>query len=119
MGSAYAYDVDATGTPAPTYGLTLSPSGMTIDPVSGVIGWTPVTSGAFDVTVAATNSEGSDSQIFAISVSAPVAPDITSTAVTAAVGGSAYAYDVDASGSPAPTYSLTLNPAGMTIGASQ
>ncbi|MFH1843322.1 MAG: LamG-like jellyroll fold domain-containing protein [bacterium] len=68
----YSYDVDATGRPAPTYGLTDSPAGMTIDPVSGLIEWTPTSGGDVAVTVEASNSaKGTDTQSFTISVFAP------------------------------------------------
>ncbi len=43
-GQPYAYDVNATDPDAGDtlgYGLTQAPSGMTIDPASGVIAWTP------------------------------------------------------------------------------
>ncbi len=45
----------------------------------------------------------------------PAAPVITTPADTTATEGSPYTYDVDATGAPAPTYSLTTAPAGMTI----
>src|SRR5690606_6160337 len=44
----------------------------------------------------------------------PVAPVITSTPVISAVVGQPYSYDVNATGTPAPTYTLTTHPAGMT-----
>ncbi|MHC4397299.1 MAG: putative Ig domain-containing protein, partial [Planctomycetota bacterium] len=42
VNQAYSYDVDATGIPAPTYALTVSPAGMTINATTGVISWTPI-----------------------------------------------------------------------------
>jgi lysophospholipase L1-like esterase len=69
-GQLYTYDVDATGVPAPTYALTASPSGMTIDPTSGLIEWTPGVEqvGPNAVEVNASNSEGSDAQSFTVTV---------------------------------------------------
>jgi hypothetical protein len=50
---------------------------------------------------------------------ATVAPSFTSTAVTNAVVGEAYSYDVNATGSPSTiTYSLTTAPSGMAINSS-
>ncbi|WP_338870590.1 PQQ-dependent sugar dehydrogenase [Myxococcus stipitatus] len=46
-----------------------------------------------------------------------LAPVITSTAITQAVVGNPYRYDVEARARPAATYSLTASPPGMTIGA--
>lgn len=64
----YSYDVQAVGNPAPAFSLLTSPAGMTIDPVSGLIGWTPSGTGDFPVEVDASNSEGTDTQSFTLSV---------------------------------------------------
>jgi hypothetical protein len=71
VGVQYTYDVEADGFPAPTFTLTISPTGMTIDENSGLIEWTPTAVGDYDVTVQAQNSEGSDPQSFVVSVSEP------------------------------------------------
>jgi PKD repeat protein len=88
---------------------------MSINATTGVIAWTPTTNGTFDVTVEASNDAGSDSQSFTITVSA--APTIISTPVTAATVGQSYSYDVNATGSPAPVYTLLTAPPGMSINA--
>jgi C1A family cysteine protease len=73
IGQPYTYDVNATGTPEPNYSLITSPAGMTINPVSGLIDWTPDPDvdqiGDANVTVEANNVAGSDSQTFTITVS--------------------------------------------------
>jgi len=112
----YSYDADADGYPAATYSLTTYPTGMTIDPVSGVIQWTPTVADDYDVTVEATNSYGNDVQNFTITVSPPPeAPTITSTPITTVTVDDPYTYDVEATGYPAPTFDLTTAPQGMTI----
>jgi len=68
VGKPYTYDVDAIGSPEPNYALTESPGGMTIDFNTGLIEWTPVAVGDVNVTVEATNTEGSDEQSFIITV---------------------------------------------------
>jgi len=69
LNSPYHYDADATGLPAPVYHLDLAPPGMTIDPASGEIDWTPGSTGDFDVTVRAANGIAPDAvQSFTISV---------------------------------------------------
>jgi hypothetical protein len=67
---AYTYDVDAMGEPAPTYSLTIAPSGMSIDPATGIISWTPTENqrGSHAVEVEATNFYGTDTQAFAVTV---------------------------------------------------
>ena len=117
VGQLYTYDVETDGNPAITYSLTVAPSGMTINPSSGIIQWTPSSAGDFNVTVNAANGINPDAtQSFTINVqAAPFAPTITSTPVTNGVVSQLYTYDVNASGNPTPTYSLTQNPSGMTI----
>jgi hypothetical protein len=72
-GELYTYDVDAVGNPAPTYALDIYPTGMTIDPSTGLIEWTPDVgqAGLNSVTVRATNSEGDDTEAFDIDVTVP------------------------------------------------
>ncbi len=71
-GQAYSYDVNAIGNPTPTYTLMTSPAGMTIDNMTGIISWMPNTTGDFDVTVQASNTQGTDMQSFTISVASPM-----------------------------------------------
>jgi len=118
VGHLYRYDVDATGIPSPTYSLVTYPEGMTIDESGGVIEWTPAEEqlGLHAVTVRATNLIGSDEQSFTLTVTGPTEPPkITSIPVTEADVGQTYVYDVNASGIPEPTYSLTEAPEGMII----
>ena len=119
--SAYSYQVTSTGSPAPTYSLTTFPAGMTINSSTGLISWPSPTGGAHDVEVAATNSAGTDTQSFQVNIAStpPLSqpPVITSSPTTSGGEGSAYSYQVTATGNPAPTFSLTTFPAGMTIDA--
>jgi hypothetical protein len=117
VGTPYNYDVDADGDPVPTYTLgSAFPAGMTIDTTTGLISWTPASSGAFDVEVIASNTEGTDDQAFTINVANPnTPPDIVSTPVTTGTVSQPYSYQVVATGDPAPTYSLDTAPAGMVI----
>jgi hypothetical protein len=66
----FIFDVNATGNPAPTYTLTISPSGMIIDNITGNISWIPSTSSDFTVpvTVKVTNKLGTSSQTFVIRI---------------------------------------------------
>ena len=60
--------MNADGVPIPSFSLTQSPTGMTIDSTTGVISWMPTVAGNFDVIVAADNGATSDTQSFAIDV---------------------------------------------------
>jgi hypothetical protein len=75
VGVQYTYDVDATDpdrTDKLTYSLTSRPSGMTIDPATGVIRWTPIEGQkdeTFAVAVKVTDSvPASDVQQYDVSV---------------------------------------------------
>lgn len=74
-GLPYSYDANATGLPAPTYSLALAPSGMSIHSGSGLISWSPSSSGNFNVTLGAANGISPNaSQSFTITVSTDQAP---------------------------------------------
>ena len=68
VGMAYSYDVDALSDPESGYQLLDGPVDMMIDPVTGIISWTPSAVGSYPVTVEASNSNGSDTQNFMIVV---------------------------------------------------
>ena len=116
VGIEYEYKVKAEGKPKPKFNLTTGPSGMTINAKSGVIKWTPASTGFFDVVVVAENKDGIDEQHFTIQVTpAPKAPVITSSPLEQATADQAYQYQVQASGYPDPSFSLTNAPAGMSV----
>lgn len=126
-GIAYSYDLDATDPDTGdvlTYSLTTAPSGMAIDPVTGLITWTPNTNqlGSQTVSVRVQDVGGlSAAQTYSVTVSpAPAnqAPTITSTPVTTATDGQLYSYDIDATDPNAGdvlTYSLVAGPSTMTV----
>jgi trimeric autotransporter adhesin len=70
IGREYRYTVAATGSPAPTFSIDgIAPAGMTIDPASGTISWTPTEAGDYSVTVRAANGVLSEAtQTFTIAV---------------------------------------------------
>ena len=67
----YSYQVRVYGDPVLLYELTSAPGGMTIDPATGAISWTPTAVGSFNVTVRVSNSFGDDTQSFTIVVTDP------------------------------------------------
>ena len=54
-GYIYRYDADASGNPYATYSLITYPTGMTINATTGLINWTPGSTGDYNVTVQASN----------------------------------------------------------------
>ncbi|MGB2715172.1 MAG: putative Ig domain-containing protein [Vicinamibacterales bacterium] len=127
-GQPYTYDVGASDPDSAdvlTFNLTTAPGGMTIDPATGLIQWTPAASHVPSVQVVVQvldGKGGSTTQSFTIDVTAAPPPNqqpfITSTPVNSATEGQSYTYDVDASDPDAGdtlSYTLTQAPAGMTV----
>ena len=80
----YTYNINATDPNGDTltYSLTTSPSGMTINPSTGVINWTPTSGqiGDNNVTVKVSDGELFDTQSFIITVSStPPTPNLKLT----------------------------------------
>jgi hypothetical protein len=101
----YTYQVLSTGYPQPTYSLTAAPTGMTINPTSGLITWFPSQAqigGTDTVTVQASNYAGQTTQtynIVAVKQSPPTAPT-----------------GVFESSSTVDSFTLTWNPSSGPIG---
>jgi hypothetical protein len=113
----YNYQVLSTGNPQATYSLTTAPAGMTINPATGLVSWTPAANqlGSQNVTVMASNYAGQAPQSFTIQIAAPT---ITTTSLPKANANVAYSFQVQSTGNPTPTLTLTTAPAGMTISSS-
>src|SRR5262249_19695703 len=124
VGRAYFYAVRADDPEgdALTFAPTTRPTGMTINPTTGLITWTPGTfqTGANSVAVLVSDGQGGTAtQTFTVVVTAPVnhPPTITTAPVTVAAVGLAYRYDADAADAEgdALTFALSAAPSGMTI----
>ncbi len=123
VGQPYPYQAAATDPDGDAVLFTLrqAPAGMTIDPATGVIAWTPTAAqaGPQAVTVAAVDPAGNaGTQSFTVAVAAANrAPTISSSPVQTVAAGLPYRYDVraaDPDGDPL-TYTLDQAPAGLTI----
>jgi len=90
----------ASGTANPTWSVTGTlPSGMTLDPLTGVLSGAPSTAGTYSVKVTASNSVGSSaSQTLAITVNAATGGGSTTTVVQYAYNGDNVAADLTGSG---------------------
>lgn len=127
VGQPYRYDaeaIDPDGDPL-LFSLTTAPAGMSIDPVTGFIAWTPTLAqvGIHDVTMQVQDiGELFATQTFRITVpSANHAPMITSPPITIATVSQSYGYNVEVADPDAGDvllFALPTTPAGMTINAS-
>ncbi|QDT46981.1 tRNA(Glu)-specific nuclease WapA precursor [Symmachiella dynata] len=120
----YTYNVTATDPEEETLTFSLSdgPSGMTINPNTGVLTWTPTGEGTFDVVVTVADPSGyAVHQDYDLTIFAPAAnlpPQITSTAVLTGMVGTAYSYQVTATDPEDDTLEFSLGgtpPSGMSI----
>ena len=119
----YSTGVAASGgTGTMTWSLNTGtlPTGLSLNAGTGVISGTPSATGTVNLTLLVTDAVGATAtRALSLTVGAtPTPPTFTSTPRTLMRAGSTYDYDVDAVGSPAPTYSLTTAPGGMLINAS-
>lgn len=120
LGELFTYDVDAVSAIPCVYELVDDPLiGLTIDPDTGVIEWTPtgLHIGTRSITVRATNSAGADETTFKIRVP-KVAPEITPIPDATAYVGQEWAYQVLFETwylNPVPDRTLIECPEGMTM----
>ncbi|MFO0940014.1 MAG: putative Ig domain-containing protein [Pirellulales bacterium] len=124
VGTAYSYQASATDPEgsALIYSLRTAPQGMTINAQSGLIGWTPIQSGRFVVTLVATDSLGAAAvQSFELDVLATNhAPVFISPNTTSIYAGSKLNFEVvarDSDFDPINYRIVSGAPSGMSIDA--
>jgi YVTN family beta-propeller protein len=119
-GTAYSSTISASGFPAPTFTLADGDfiwPGLTLDGVTGVISGIPIDQGNNFFTIIATNSLGSDSREFELTMDE--APAMDTPSLPDATVGTSYVAGVFATGNPVPTYAVTAGelPDGLTLDA--
>ncbi|MEZ6101207.1 MAG: fibronectin type III domain-containing protein [Pirellulaceae bacterium] len=112
----------ASANPAPTFALLDGPAGMTLDPTSGKVQWTPTATdvGRHTISVEATNSVGSDQLDIPITVTAdlPVLRlqfDPNATGSSLPIAGNLLEMLVSDISLTPSTFELVSAPDGMTI----
>ena len=90
QGQPFNYTITASNDPV-SFSASVLPTGMSVDPVTGVISGTPMVSGAFPITISASNQYGSDSQDLTLSLTSSV-PVITSKLVATGKQGQNFSY---------------------------
>jgi hypothetical protein len=123
VGSAYNYQVQAFDPDASdtlTYQLLEAPSGMTVNPTTGLVTWAIPTTGYHNIVVGAVDAFGLGvAQEFTLTARVNRAPVVNSTPSTAATPGSLYSYDVSATDADGDVLTFSLDSfsrsKGMTI----
>ncbi|MFR0557259.1 putative Ig domain-containing protein, partial [Pseudoscardovia radai] len=108
-GVEYSADVTVTGTPAADVTVSGLPAGLSYK--DGKITGTPAESGAFTVTVKASNKAGSVSKDLKLTVNAPAS--IETGSLADATVGQAYTQSILTSGFPAATVEVSGLPEGL------
>jgi hypothetical protein len=121
VAAEYSYDPDVVANGDVSWSVPVAPAGLTIDPDTGAVRWTPTSdqAGMQNVTIRATEVEGGAfaDQAFTVSVEDTGGPAvITSTPPIRVYAGEVLRYDATASG--APTIQWTLEDPSMGTPAS-
>ena len=116
---AFSQTLAASGTTPITWTVSggTIPAGLTLS-AGGVLSGTPTGSGAYSFTVTATNTAGSDPQLFTGTIgTTAVAPVITTTTLNTLTQGSAFSQTLAATGSTPITFAVTTGtlPAGLAL----
>lgn len=111
VAAPYSYDPDVVANGEVSWSAPVAPAGLTIDPVTGAVRWTPsaAQAGPQSVTIRATENDGGlfADQEFTVTVEDTGGPAvITSTPPTRVYAGEVWHYD--ATGAGAPTIQWTL-----------
>ncbi len=123
QGSPSTFNVTSTGTPAATYSVSSGtlPNGVTLNPTTGVLSSTADAAlGTYNFTISASNGVGSPAtQPFTLTIAQAAAPVFTSNNTASFTQGTAGSFTFTATGTPAPTYSVTSGtlPAGVSLNA--
>ena len=116
QGSPFTYQIAASNAPT-SFNATNLPSGLSVDPVTGLISGTPTGEGYFTVQISATNASGTATanlQLDVMYAAVNLTPVVTTSTLPNGVIGQAYSLAITATNSPY-NYSATGLPNGLSI----
>ena len=109
------YTITATNTPTSFNAVGL-PTGLTVNsPTPGDISGTTNQVGTFNVTISATNADGTDSKILVITINASMPVITSSPLVSNGTVGLGLTYTITTTGIPAPTITAVPLPPGLAL----
>lgn len=109
----FSYSIRARYRPTSFDAVGLPP-GLSVDQTNGRISGTPNTIAVTNVTISATNAEGSDTQTLEINITAMPVPVITSTTARSVRVGVPFNYTITATNNPT-SFAATGLPAGFVL----
>lgn len=123
LGVPYVYNITAEDTNNDTirFEIASGPGGMVVNPITGVLAWTPGVGGKFDVMIRASDGKERTIQNFSImAIQENRAPQIRSVPGLNATVDILYIYNLSATDpdSDSISFSLESGPANMTVDAS-
>ncbi len=117
--AAFTYALTASGFPLPALsatGLNGAPLPGWLSFSGGALSGTPTLAGTYSVALSAGNSVGTDSKTLTITISdALTIPVLTSAQTTTGAVATVFSFQATATGNPAPTFTATGLPAGLSI----
>ena len=114
-GTAFAYQITATNGPT-SYGVQGLPGGLTVDAGTGLVSGTPKFAGTYSLTLNASNGAGKGSSTLTLTIVLDP-PVVTSASAAAGTQGSAFSYQITASGNPT-AFGVQGLPGGLTVNSS-
>ncbi|ACB73602.1 putative Ig domain-containing protein [Opitutus terrae] len=117
VGTAFSYQISASDSPT-SFLATGLPTGLALDPLSGLITGTPASADTFEVILRAANANGLGNAATLKLGLAPAlnAPAITSAATATGQVGAAFTYQITASNGPILSYAVSgALPQGLTF----
>jgi hypothetical protein len=114
VASGAAFNYQVTGTNYPTsYAATGLPSGLSINTTTGLITGSTTVSGLTNITLTATNANGTSAN-FNLALTVAAVPSITSASTATVTSGAAFSYQITATNSPT-SYAATGLPTGLSL----
>ena len=116
VNAAFSYQITATNSPTSFAATGLTGTGLSVNS-AGLISGTPTAAGTITSTISATNASGTGFAGLTITVAAAggSAPTITSPTTASATAGTAFSYQITASGSPTSFAASGLTGTGLSV----
>jgi hypothetical protein len=95
QGQPFNYTITASNDPV-SFSASVLPTGMSLDPATGVISGPPMLNGTFPITIGASNQYGGDSQVLTLNLTSSV-PVITSKLTATGKQGQNFSYTLTTS----------------------